>query len=264
MVSGFLRRLVKKATGRRSVQCICLGAAKTGTTSFAAMFDNSYRTAHEPDPAVLTSAVAKVLAGDSPDTELITWLQERDRRLQLEVEASHPLGYLAPWLPRAFPAAQFVITLREPLPWLKSRLNFHYFKSPPQWQRYRELIWSRWHQGYSKQEAGLERLGLYSLDAYLSQYAEQYRILFNHLPKHRRLLINTDALDVSAARIAEFLAIKPTGVRPRHANQLVVETSIIDQLPADFVAERIHHHCDWLTPYLADANDQSEESDRAA
>lgn len=263
MVSNYLRRMVKKATGRRSIQCFCLGAAKTGTTSFAAMFDSSYRTAHEPDPPALTAAVAKVLAGDCADKEVIPWLQARDSRLQLEVEASHPLGYLAPWLPRAFPQAQFVITLREPLPWLKSRLNFHYFKSPPEWQRYRQLIWKRWHRGYSAQEGALERLGLYSLDAYLAQYAEQYQLLFRHLPENRRLLINTNALDTSVARIAEFLAINPTSVCPRHDNQLVVEESIIDQLPADFVAERIHHHCDWLTPYLADSQYLPEVAHRA-
>lgn len=255
MFSSYWRGLVKKATGRRSFQCICLGAAKTGTTSFAAMFDRQYRSAHEPDPAALTDAVAKVLAGDCVESDVVHWLQVRDRRLNLEVEASHPLGYLAPWLPQAFPDARFVITLREPLSWLKSRLNFHYYKSPPEWQRYRELIWSRWHQSFSTQEAALEKLGLYSLDAYLAQYAEQYRILFRHLPEDRRLLINTGTLDSSAVLIAEFLGISPAGIRTRHANAFVTEASIIDQLPADFVAEKVHSHCGWLKEYLPAAQD---------
>jgi hypothetical protein len=137
-------------------------------------------------------------------------------------------------------------TLRDPLSWLKSRLNFHYYKTPPEWQAYRDLIWGRWHQGYSLEEKALEALGLYSIDAYLAQYSEQYRLLFQHLPEHRRLLVKTEALDDSLEKIGAFLAIDPGTITRKHDNAFTRETSIIDQLPADFVARRIAVHCQWL------------------
>lgn len=265
MLATTLQKLAKRIPRMRRLQCFCLGAAKTGTTSFASMFAACYRSAHEPEPVPLTDAVARVLDGRPPASsvaeepgppaspgslDVVAWLQERDRRLGLEVEASHPLGYMAPWLPVVFPQARFVITIRDPLVWLKSRLNFHYYKSPPEWLRYRELIWGRWHAGYHPEERCLEDLGLYSLDAYLSQYSEQYRLLFRYLPEPRRLVINTADLDASPARIGAFLGINPATIIPSHANAFSHEESIIERLPAEFVARRIEATCGWMAGKL--------------
>ena len=124
------------------------------------MFETHYRAAHEPGVKDLTETVEKVILKQLSDTEIMSWLVTRDRRLNLEIEASHPMGYLAPWLPEAFPKALFVITIREPRAWLKSRLNFHLHKTPAEWEGYRNFIWGRHHQGYSDEEAVLEQLGL--------------------------------------------------------------------------------------------------------
>lgn len=260
-ISSLKKRLIR----RRKIHCFCLGAAKTGTTSLAEMFKLCYRSAHEPETVALTEAVARVLnnsgsvkpalqdpnrATSCGDFDVAAWLLARDRRLNLEVEASHPLGYMAPWLPRVFPDARFLITLRDPLPWLKSRLNFHLYKSPPEWRQYRDLIWGRWHRGYAPEEKHLEGLGLYSIDAYLAQYAEQYRMLFRNLPAHRRQLVKTEELDTSLDKIAAFLEIEPTSISRRHANAMPREESVIDQLPTDFVAARIQANCQWMSPFL--------------
>jgi len=219
------------------------------------MFREHYRSAHEPHVPALTDAVARILGASDNVTgidsfDICDWLRERDRQLNLEVEASHPLGYMAPWLPSVFPDARFVITLRDPTSWIKSRLNYHYYKTPPEWQRYRELIWGRWHKGYHPEESKLEELGLYSLDAYLRQYDEQYRLLFSHLPEDRRIVIPTESLDLSGNRIAEFLQINPTSLRSRRDNAFPCEESIIDLLPPDFVAWRIEETCGWVRSYL--------------
>ncbi|MEX1198519.1 MAG: sulfotransferase [Pseudohongiellaceae bacterium] len=265
MIFDTTEKLIRKMHPRRRIHCFCLGAAKTGTTSFASMFVTDYRSAHEPETVALTEAVAKILdscpspgrAGEqrseqkvAPGLDIAAWLQARDRRLNLEVEASHPLGYMAPWLPEAFPEARFVITIRDPLRWLKSRLNFHYYKAPPEWQKYRDLIWSRWHRGYHREEKLLEESGLYSIDAYLAQYAEQYQLLFRHLPEDRRLLVRTEELDTSAERIGAFLGIDPATITRQHANAFSQEDNVMDRLPEAFVARRIEAHCQWLKAVL--------------
>lgn len=225
------------------------------------MFKPRYRSAHEPEAVAVTDAVAALL-GDRPTRQAGTflgketagfdvpaWLRARDQRLQLEIEASHPLGYMAPWLPQVFPDARFLITLRDPGPWLKSRLNFHYYKSPPEWQRYRDLVWGRWHSGYHREEKLLEKMGLYSIDAYLGQYREQYQLLAQYLPRHRRLLLKTENLDTSAESIGAFLRIDPAHITREHANALQREESVIDLLPAEFVAERIEANCRWMKDF---------------
>lgn len=250
MVTGIWRKVAKKIYTQRRIHCFCLGAAKTGTTSFSAMFETYYDAAHEPETVKTTDAVATILGDQADSLDVVAWLRARDQRLKLEVEASHPLGYMAPWLPEAFPEARFVITLRDPLPWLKSRLNFHYYKTPPEWQKYRDLIWGRWHKGYHDEEKFLEEKGLYSIDAYLAQYSEQYELLFKHLPEQRRLLIKTEALDTSIDRIADFLQIAPASILRKHANAFSHEESIIDRLPEEFVTQRIEAHCQWMKTIL--------------
>ena len=250
MASGILKKVINKVYPRRKIHCFCLGAAKTGTTSFASMFESHYRSAHEPETVATTDAVATIL-GDNPDSlDVAAWLRARDQRLKLDVEASHPLGYMAPWLPEVFPDARFVITVRNPRSWLKSRLNFHYYKTPPEWQKYRDLIWSRWHKGYHDEEKALEEMGLYSVDAYLAQYSEQYELLFKHLPENRRLLVKTEELDDSIEKIADFLGIAPNTILKRHSNAFSHEESVIERLPPEFVTQRIDTHCQWMKAVL--------------
>jgi len=214
------------------------------------MFETHYRSSHEPDVLDLTETVKKVILKKVSNAEVISWLETRDRKLNLEVEASHPLGYLAPWLPTVFPEAKFVITIREPLAWLRSRLNFHFYKTPKEWQPYRDFIWGRHHQGYKSEETQLEELGLYSLDAYLSQYSEQYQLLFDHLPKARTLLIKTEHLNESLERVASFLMVSSATISRQHTNTLTPPSDIIERLPENFVTERIEESCGWMESYL--------------
>jgi hypothetical protein len=214
------------------------------------MFAEHYRSAHEPNVEDLTKTVEKVILGELQPQEIKDWLYSRDKQLNLEIEASHPLGYLAPWLPEVFPQARFVITIRDPLTWLKSRLNFHYYKTPEAWQRYRDFIWGRHHSGYEPEEAALQELGLYSLNAYLKQYSEQYKILFSHLPRDRTLVIQTEHLNSSIKTLALFLEFEPTTIVQKHENIVTVDTNIIDSLPSAFVARRIRENCGWLHEHL--------------
>lgn len=250
MLSEFIYKLPKKIPQIRRTHCFCLGAAKTGTTTFASMFEEYYRSAHEAETGQLTAAVEKVIAKKWQAKDVVSWLLDRDKRLNLEVEASHPLGYMASWLPQVFPKARFVITIREPLPWLKSRLNFHYYKVPAEWDEYRQAIWRPLHKGYRPEEKVLEELGLYSLDTYLSQYAQQYRLLFNHLPQRRMLVVKTTELNSAIQKIADFIGVNPATIISRHANAFAPELSVIDRLPKDFVAQRIAANCGWMDPYL--------------
>lgn len=214
------------------------------------MFTDHYRSAHEPNVQDLTETAENVILGTLSESDIAAWLKARDRHLNLEVEASHPLGYLAPWLPKVFPEAMFVITIREPLRWLKSRLNYHYHKTPAEWQRYRDFIWGRHHQGYRKEEAILEELGLYSLDAYLTQYSEQYELLFAHLPADRTLLLRTEQLNESRGKLGSFLGLATATIVPKHENGLVTTSDVLELLPPDFVDQCILKRCGWMGVHL--------------
>lgn len=234
---------IKKKIGVRQLRVYCLGAAKTGTTSFAGMFAENYRSEHEPNVPDLTSHVINYHKGKLSAQECKAWLLARDKSLNLDVEASHPLGYMAPLLADIYPEAKFVITYREPLAWLRSRLDFHKIVQPTDWKVYRDYIWAKGHQGYDAEESILEKNGLYSLDAYLSQYAEQYKILFESLPEERTLVIKTNELNNSKLALANFLDIAESNIEIKHMNKVDEKLNILDEINGEYVTAKINKHC---------------------
>ena len=237
-----LTRKIRKALPRR-FQIYCVGAAKTGTTTLAAMFGNCCRSAHEPETEETNDLIISWLEKQIGDQELREMLLARDRRLKLEFESAHPLGYAAPVLAETFPRAKFVVTMREPGSWLRSRLNFHYRVDPPEWRSYRDYFWGGRHRGFADEERALEELGLFSLDAYLSQYAEQYRTVFGAVPADRLLVIRTAEIDTSIEELADFAGVK--GSRLRLARSKVSKDKIdpLQDIDAEFVRSRIWAHC---------------------
>lgn len=245
-----LNQMLNAVRGRKA-HVYCVGAAKTGTTSIAQSFNGPLRTAHEPEVEQTTQLIVGFLSGRVNESQLLNELRKRDKRLNLELESSHPLGYVAPYLVRLFPEAKFIVTIRDPKSWLKSRINFHQHRQPQAWQAYRDYIWSRHHQGYSAEESVLQDHGLYSVRAYLKQYLEQYQILFDALPQDRTLIIKTHEINQLIPKVEAFLGMQFERA-PVHTNQLVSEQSLYDQLPNHFVAQCIDDVCAPLSKWLLD------------
>lgn len=235
----------------RRLHVYCLGAAKTGTASMAGMFAREYRAFHEPCILDVTLKVEAMLKDQLDERQIVTWLLQRDKYLQLDFESSHPLSYFSAWLPELFPQALFLISIREPFDWLRSRLDFHRQVVPEKWTRYRNFIWSKGHKEYAPEEEKLSELGLYSLDGYLSQYSEQYKIIFQHIPESRCLIVNTSSMSQSTEKIAEFLSVPLDNIDPSHLNNLKDKLYILDQLDRGFVESKIEQHCAWLRDYMS-------------
>lgn len=243
--SGARARLKAKARRLRPrrFQAYCIGAAKTGTTSVAGMFAEAARAGHEPEPRLTTALVIDHLEGRIDEDTLAGRLRERDRRLRLELESAHPLGYVAGTLVRTFPEARFVVTVREPRSWLESRLNFHHAVHPPAWERYREYFWTSRHQGHAPEEAVLADYGLCSIDVYLAQYADHYRRVLSEVPEDRRLVVTTADIDRRGAEIAAFLGVDAGRVVASHEKQAADKINPLDRMDRGYVDARILHHC---------------------
>jgi hypothetical protein len=227
----------------RKFQTYCVGAAKTGSTSLAAMFSPSFRAVHEPAVKKTNQLIIDWLEGKLERAELNTRLIERDRRLKLELESAHPLGYISDVLAEIFPKAKFVITLREPYSWLQSRFNYHYKVDSPSWRAYRDYFWTKRHSGYAPEEKVLEKLGLCSMDTYLSQYADHYRRVLNQIPKDRTLLLKTSEIDRSIPQLANFLGIQEKKLRIARKNQSSEKIEPLNEIDPKFVKSKIWYHC---------------------
>jgi hypothetical protein len=244
MIKKYLNRL----KGRKQ-QVYCLGAAKTGTTSIAHMYFKTLRSAHEPLVKDTTDLVIGFLEGRLSNTEVKQQLQQRDQLLYLELESSHPLGYFAAFLAELYPDAKFIITIRDPMSWIKSRVNFHYNRQPAEWSKYREYIWSRFHHGYQPEEAVLEQYNLYSIDAYLEQYVEQYQYLMSGIPAERRIIVKTNAINDSVEKINAFIGINEP-IEAVVTNTSEHQDNLFEQIPKEFVEQRIKIICSPIKPLL--------------
>jgi hypothetical protein len=227
----------------RKFHAYCVGAAKTGTTTIATMFSSSYLSRHEQEVQRTNGLVIDYLENKIIKEDLWEKLVERDKRLNLEMESSHPLGYLSKDLSLLFPNSLFIVTIREPMSWLKSRLNFHYKVHPKDWEEYRHYFWTLRNEGYSPEEAVLKNYGLCSLDVYLSQYADHYRRVLEGVPEERRLLVKTKEINQKIPEIAKFLGTNPKKIIESHSKHSENKITPLDEINENYVKERILYHC---------------------
>lgn len=241
---SIVKNIFKKVK-KRKTQVYCLGAAKTGTTTIAGIYQNELVSAHEPLAQETTRFVIDFLKGSVSETECKKYLLNRDNSLRLDLESSHPLGYFSQFLNELFPNAKYIITIREPYNWLKSRLDFHYSVNPAEWEPYRKYIWGRNHKKYNIAEKILEKNKLYSLDAYLKQYSEQYETIFNSLPPEKTFIVKTSEISNQINEISYFLNVS-SNVKALHLNKKKNYDNIIDRIDREFVDDKISIHCQWL------------------
>jgi hypothetical protein len=235
----------------RRFHCYCVGAAKTGTTSIASSFGKFYKTAHEPEALKTNRLVIKYLEGNIGIEGLREHLLDRDKRLRLELESAHPLGYVSGVLADIFPQSLFIVTIREPLSWLHSRLNFHHKTDPPAWAEYRQYFWTQRHKGFAPEEKALQRYKLCSLDTYLSQYADHYRRVFSEMPEDRRLVIDTSELENMLPSIAGFLGADPLKIVPSHNKRDQNKIKPLEEIDDAFINGKIMLHCsDLVSKYF--------------
>jgi len=227
----------------RRFHAYCVGAAKTGTTTIAHMARGHYRAAHEPDAENTSRLVIDFLEQKISTADMETLLKQRDQALNLELEAAHPLGYLCGVLARMFPDARFIVTVREPMSWLKSRLNYHIKIQVPEWQAYRDYFWGRQHRVWAAAEQPLKELGLYSLDTYLQQYADHYDRVLRELPVERRLLLRTHELAQARDTLAAFLGVPEESLTASHSRRSAKKIAPLEQMDPGFIRDRIWHHC---------------------
>jgi hypothetical protein len=167
------------------------------------------------------------------------------------MESAHHFAYISDMLEETFPDALFIITIREPYNHLRSRLNWHKTPNHPAWDNYMEYFLKSQHKGYEKEERILKKYNLYSLDTFLKQYSDHYKLIFENIPREKRLVIKTSKLDNSIDKIAKFLNIPKKSILKAHSNKNKV--NILEELDRSFVRKKIWKHCgNMIQSYFSD------------
>jgi len=232
----------------RRFHAYCVGAAKSGTVSVSAMFSTKYRAAHEAQFYQIIELAILRLEGRLTTESAKNHLRRRDRELRLEMDSCNHLAFFAKELVEEFPEALFLLTVRQPRPWLESIINQHLRVDVTNRQpekRFRELSFSPPGVNYTRGEEELERLGVFPLEGYLRAWSAHYERVLNAVPADRLLVIETEKLASSTERIERFLFIHPgtIDIKRSHQHRTPRDYGVINRLPAQLVEEKIALHC---------------------
>jgi len=221
-----------------------VGTAKSGTSSLAAMFSEHYRSAHEPDPQPLFAHAAAIVRDDWATATFP--VRRRDRKLRLEMDSSQLNFIVLTELVREFPDAKFVLTMRDCFGWLDSFVN-HQLSHPvdASWRQFRELRFRADELSHPAEERALEERGLYTLEGYLSYWAQHNQAALRILPPGRRLVVKTGDITSAVPAIARFLSI-PVGTLAAdkaHANRARASFNVLDEVPERHLVETARRTC---------------------
>ena len=229
----------------RRQQIYGVGTAKSGTHSIAAMFEDQLNAGHEPESGAL---IRQVLDAASEGRRIPDqFVRERDRRLALEVDSSNLNVYLVEPLVRFFPAARFILTIREPRSWLDSLINhmLRLHRPSDEWLALRRYRFRPDLYTHRPEEAVLKERGLFTLDGFLTYWVGHNRTVLEAVPAERLLVVRTDEITDRAGAIAAFVGVPEHHAQQNksHAFKAPAQFGVLDQIPAAFVDEKIAEHC---------------------
>jgi hypothetical protein len=225
----------------RARQVFCVGLAKSGTHSIVEMLSPSCRAAHEPESEELLRLLPAARAGAFAIGDLRKFFVERDRRLQLDFEASHLLGSFVPHLVATFPRARFVLLVRECRAWIGSmindQLNLRQWDGYARWRVvYDQYMGSR-DRVFGAEESVLRELDLYPLGDYVRFWHDEVARISGAVPGDRLLVLRTEELASKVDEIARFLGVPAPAleVGRSHAYRATREHHVLEAMNPDYV-----------------------------
>jgi len=236
-----------EATGRtdRRFRAYCVGSAKSGTHSIAAIFDRDYAAAHEPEHKPMIETILARDAGNLSDRQIARFLTDRDRRLALEMDSSQLNGHVIADLVALFPLARFVLTIRDVYSFVNSAIDHHIARAggSETWRRMNQLKFGGCP--HCPHDAPLADRGLFPLQGYLTYWTRHNQTILDVVPPDRLLPVGTNDISGSLPQIARFLGIECETLDASRSHQYpaVEKLNILGRLDPDYLEDRVNVHC---------------------
>lgn len=225
---------------------MCVGTAKSGTHSIAALFDDPVRSAHEATADGFLDRILRYLEGRLPPQELTSYLHRRNTLLRLDVDSSQLNFFVLDILLREFETARFLLTIRDAYSWLNSFIDDSLRRTTSgDWIRLREARFRSAAFTHPAEERELEQLGLYTLDGYLSYWRMHNEKVLGLVPASRLLVVRTDQIAERSFEIADFAGLSRSSVRPEkaHAFRNPHKFHVLKKLNRDYLESKVASHC---------------------
>ena len=239
------RMVEREIAASRRFHAMCVGTAKSGTHSMAAIFGREYASAHEPEHRLMIDTILAREAGDLTDRQLADLLQHRDRRMNLEMDSSQLNGHLIDILVNLFPAAKFVLTIRDVYSFVNSAIDHHiaHAGGSEEWRRINHLKFGGFEHG--RHDGLLEELGLFPLAGYVAYWVRHNQGVLDAVPAERLLVVPTTEIRDRFEQIAEFLGIGVDTLDSERSHEYpaVRKLDALGRLEREYVEDRVQSCC---------------------
>lgn len=246
-------------TGKRWVpatKAFCVGQAKSGTASLAALLAADHRAAHEPEREQILEMILRESRGEVSEDAFQTYLLDRDQRLNLEYDIAWANQFIISHLLTAFPDARFIVLIRDPYTWVQSICGHLASRNIPRDVRAFLDWWFRPDlYPHTQHDRVLQGLGLYSIAAYLNAWNRHVNICTELIPAGRRLILRTHHLAQSHQQLADFLQIPIDSLNTRdgHINRGTWSDRIDSLVERNYLLELVSSICcDNMARHLPD------------
>jgi len=240
--SNFVFRLLNP----RRTHIYCVGTAKSGTHSIAAIFYSNLRSAHEPEHRKLIEIILKFEAKSIDHIELRNFVLNRDKRLWLEVDSSQLNFFILEQLVSLFPNSKYILTIRNPLSWLDSFINHQIVRGNSyHWIQMRNLRFRPDIYSHSKEERILKDNGLYTLDGYLSNWSHHNNKVIDTVPSDRLLIVRTDEINKRYKDIVNFMGVPRININKENLHVFKAKRKyyILDKIDKEYLDYKVKGHC---------------------
>ena len=153
------------------------------------MLSADHRAAHEPAREELLKMILRESRGDISSQGFREYLIERDARLDLEYDISWANQFVVGHLLSAFPAAKFIVLIRDCNSWLKSIVGHLVGRDlPPDVLAFLKWWFQPERYPHSRHDRALETNGLFSVPAYLHAWNRHVDLCARRIPTDRAVI----------------------------------------------------------------------------
>lgn len=250
-----LRAILASHTQRR-FHAYVVGTAKSGTTSLGRVLKKYYKTDHEALPRESVVNTVLYRQGKISIDQFCRYIRYRDRILCLELESSL---FLLDWieiLVKEFPAAKFILPIRNCYSWLESMINQNFLTNSHVQKSYWKMLFDDYFddtEANPKYDFWLLEKGIHSIPSYLKHWTYHNQKIIEAVPPERLLVLKTNEINNQVDKIADFLEIPKNSFNLKriYQNKTLSRPLVLSSIPQSYIISCVNRYCfDLMTEYF--------------
>jgi hypothetical protein len=186
---------------------LCIGLPRSGTHSMERILKSEFglNGRHEPQAIVILDYIVndfKEEHGKNAEQFIIL----REKLFRYQFESSYYQIFLVPYFVKLFPNSFYILTIRNPIDWVNSMMNFAIRKN--------YKINDLWGKYICKIAGDIEVIGRQEKDLketltlhYLKYYKMHIDLALKNIPKEQLLIMDTYEINDSFDEIAKFIKV---------------------------------------------------------